>query len=205
VETIGVSLNASIYASFPIFSAVLAVVFLSEIITPTNWIGTICIIAGVIYIERSMNKSITGSKRIPKKGLVFPLLAAFTLGLSLTFRKYGLVICQEPALSSAIGFSAALIFYVLLMFLSTNRRTNFSFRKDLRLFWKAGVFMAAGVGLVGFALNSENLSIVAPLSQLEPLFILFFTFVYLKELESISTKLVLSTILIVMGAIFVSI
>lgn len=73
------------------------------------------------------------------------------------------------------------------------------------MFWKAGAGMSLGWILSFYALSYENVSIVTPLLQTEPLFILFFVYLYLKKLEHISFKLVISTLLIVIGAMLVGI
>jgi uncharacterized membrane protein len=180
------------------------VLFLNEVLSLANWIGIICTVIGVVFIERSLRKPNIEVKKIGK-GLIFPIIAALTLALSLTVKKYGLTIYDQPLLSSSIGYFTAFPFYAIALLFSSSSRGSFSFFKDFRLFWKAGVFMAFGVGLISFALSFERLSIVAPLLQVEPLFILFFSFVILRELESVSSKLVMSTVLIVFGAILVSI
>jgi uncharacterized membrane protein len=143
-------------------------------------------------------------KRISKKGLIFPILAALTIALSLTARKYGLTIFNEPLFGVAIGYSSSLLLYLLLSIFSTNKVGSAFSGKDFKLFWKGGVGLSLAWGLSFYALSQEKLSIVAPLMQTEPLFVLFFVYIYLKELEHISFKLIMSTLLIVMGAILVS-
>jgi len=207
METVGVSVNSSIYAIFPIFSTILAVLLLNEVLSLWNWIGIICIFIGVFLIERGLGKTVNVKKRlqgISKKDLVFPIIAAFTFALSLIIRKHGLNIYDEPLLSASIGYSTAFLFFVLIWF-SSKSRLSLSIRKDFRLFWKAGIFGALGAGLISFALSSEQLSLVTPVSQTEPLFVIFFTYLYLKNTEQISYKLFISTILIVFGVILVSI
>jgi len=84
------------------------------------------------------------------------------------------------------------------------RTTGFS-RKDLQMFWKPGVGIAAGWLLSFLALSQEMVSIVAPILQTELLFILFFAYIFLRKLEKFSFKLVASALLIVAGVILISI
>jgi uncharacterized membrane protein len=56
-----------------------------------------------------------------------------------------------------------------------------------------------------YALIHEDASIVTALTATQPMFVLLFSYLYLKELEHLSSMLVLSTILIVIGTMFVSI
>jgi drug/metabolite transporter (DMT)-like permease len=204
MEILGISVNASIYATYPLYSSILAVLLLDEILAPENWIGVICIVAGVLFIERSLGKPKTEPKRISKKGLIFPLLATLTIASSQLVRKYGLNIYNEPLLGVAIGYSSSFLLYLLLL-TSSNMRYSTLLRKDLRLFWKPGVFLSLGWVLSFYALSYERVSIVTSLIQTEPLFILFLAHLHLKGLERTPLAVVISTILIVTGAILVSI
>ncbi len=204
VEVVGVSVNSSIFATNPMFSSLLAVLLLSEVISPGNWIGIICIMVGVVYIERSLGRRGSAPKRIPKKGLVFPLLAGLAVAFSVTARKYGLNIYNEPLFGVAIGYASSLLLLLLLSIFSPNKVGSKFSGRDFQLFWKGGVGLSLAWVLSFYALSHERLSVVAPLMQTEPLFVLFFVYIYLRELEKISLKLVISTLLIVMGVMLVS-
>jgi drug/metabolite transporter (DMT)-like permease len=197
MDALGVSINASIFATYPVYSSVLAVLLLGEIIAPENWIGVICIVAGVMFIERSLGKPKTEMKKISKKGLIFPLLATLTIASSQLVRKYGLNIYNEPLLGVAIGYSSSFLLYLLL--LTSKMQYSMPLWKDLRLFWKPGVFLSLGWILSFYALSYERVSIVTPLLQTEPLFVLLLAYLHLKGLEHISLKVVTGTILIVIG------
>jgi drug/metabolite transporter (DMT)-like permease len=206
METVGVSVNSSIYAIFPIISTILAVLLLNEVLTLWNWIGIIFIFIGVFIIERGFGKPNSLKKsqhKISKKGLIYPIIAALTFAISLIIRKYGLNIYDEPVLSASVGYTTSFLFFVLLWFFSKSRN-SLSLKKDIRLFWKAGVFGALGAGSISFALSAEELSLVLPISQTEPLFVIFFTYLYLKNMEKVSYNLLISTILIVLGVILVT-
>lgn len=53
--------------------------------------------------------------------------------------------------------------------------------------------------------SHEKVSIVTPLQQTQALFVLLFAYLYLKELEHISFKPIISTLFIVMGVMLVGI
>ena len=115
MEVVGVSVNASFFAINPMFSSMFAFLLLGEVLTPENWIGIICVVAGVVFIKRSLSEPKTGPKRIFKKGLVFPLIATLTIALSVVFRKHGLNIYNEPLLGVATGYSLSFLLYLLLL------------------------------------------------------------------------------------------
>jgi drug/metabolite transporter (DMT)-like permease len=88
--------------------------------------------------------------------------------------------------------------------LSTSTRKELSLKNDLRFFWKAGVGQALAWILIFYALSYEQVSIVTPLLAIEPLFVAFFAYFYLRKLEHISPKLAVSMILTVFGVILVT-
>ena len=204
MEVVGVSVNSSIFATSPMYSSILAVLLLGEAPILENWIGMICIVVGVVFIERSLGGSETGPRRISRKSLIFPVFASLAIAFSQVVRKHGLNICNEPLLGVAIGyFSTFLLYLLVLIFSNTTLGSKFSGR-DLRLFWKAGVGLSVAWVLSFYALSLERISIVIPLMQTEPLFVLFFVHLYLREMERISWRLILSTLFIVVGVVLVS-
>jgi len=145
------------------------------------------------------------AKKIFRKGFALPLFASLTFSFSQIIRKHGLNIYNEPLLGAAIGYSSALLLYsLLLVFSNTARGSKFS-GEDLRLFWIPGVGISFAWLLSFLALGQEMVSIVAPILQMEHLFILFFVYIFLRKIEHIFFKLIISALLVVMGVILVSI
>jgi len=205
MKVVGVSINASIFAAYPMYSSVLAVLILGEILVPENWIGILCIVLGVISIERNLSSSKAESKRISKRGLALPLLSSIAIATSQIIRKHGLNIYNEPFLGVALGYLLSFLLYLLVLVSSNATRDSLSLGRDFQLFWKAGVLMTLAWVFAFFALSYERVSIVTPILQIEPLFVFLFTYLYLKELERISFRLVAITLLILVGVMLVSI
>lgn len=205
IESVGASANATMFAAYPLYSSILAVLFLNEATSLINWVGMICIVASVVFVERSSNRSNIEDEKIIRRSLLFSVLGALTYAVSMVMRKNGLNIYNEPILGVALGYAFALLIYLLLLFFSDTVRHNLSFEKDFRLFWKAGVGLSLGWILAFYAFSYEKVSVVTPLLSVETLFIIFFAYRYLKELENISLKLSISAILIVFGVVLVTI
>lgn len=204
MELLGASINASIFATYPLFSSILAALLLKEIVTMNIWLGIMAIMVGVIFIERSIAKPPkVKAKSISKKGLIFPFLASITTALSYISRKHGLNICGEPLLSVVMGYFSALLSQLLALRLL--RMPSPLSSKDIRLFWKPGVLLIIGWVSASYALNYEKVSIITTIMQAEPLFILILTYLKLREVERISMKVVIGTILIIMGVSLVTI
>lgn len=205
MKVVGVSVNASIFATYPMYSSVLAVLMLGEILVLENWIGIIFIVVGVICIERNLSYSEAGSRRVSKRGLALPLLSSIAIATSQIIRKHGLNIYNEPFLGVALGYLLSFLLYLLVLACSNSTRASLSLSRDFQLFWKAGVLMTLAWALAFFALSYERVSIMTSLLQTEPLFVLSFAYIYLKELEHIPFRLIASTLLIFLGVILVSI
>jgi drug/metabolite transporter (DMT)-like permease len=205
METAGISANASIFATYPLYTSITATLLLGEVLTAENWIGLACIVIGVIFVGRNLNNSNAQTKTTTKKGLIIPVLGSLAIAFSQIFRKEALNLYSEPLLGVAVGYSTSLIVYLLVIAFSRNaKRPQFS-RRDLRHFWKPGVGIAAGWLLSFLALSQDMVSIVVPLLQTELLFILFFAYIFLRKHETVSLKLAASALLIVAGVIFISI
>jgi len=205
METAGISANASIFATYPLYTSITAILLLGETLTAENWIGLACIIAGVIFVGRTINNGDTQTKSTTKKGLIVPILGSLAIAFSQIVRKEGLNIYNQPLLGVAVGYSTSLIVYLLLLFFSDGARASRFSCKDLQMFWKPGVGIAAGWLLSFLALSQEMVSIVAPILQTELLFILFFAYIFLRKQEKFSLKLIASALLIVAGVILISI
>ena len=205
METAGITANASIFATYPFYTSIVAVSFLGEVLTVENWIGLVCVIVGVIFVGRNINNGDIQTKHSSKKGFIIPVLGSFAMAFSQIVRKEGLNIYNQPILGVAVGYTTALIVSLLMMVFSKDSRTTSFSRQDLYLFWKPGVGIAVGWLLSFLALSQEMVSIVVPIMQTELLFILFFAYIFLRKFEKFSLKLVASAILIVAGVILISI
>lgn len=205
METAGISANASVFATYPLYTSIIAVLFLGEALTVENWTGLACIIAGAIFVGRNMNNGETTPKGATKRFLIFPIFSSLAVAFSQIVRKEALNTYNQPLLGVAVGYTATLIVYLLVIAFSRDTKTPKFSRKDLQMFWKPGVGIATGWLLSFLALSREMVSIVVPILQTELIFVLFFTYIFLRKLEKISFKLITGTLLIVAGVILISI
>jgi uncharacterized membrane protein len=130
--------------------------------------------------------------------LVYPFLSATCFGVVQIFRKVGLS-QTTPLLGFAINVTTACVVFTVFLLLSGNRRAMVCQGRNLWYFIVAGVTENAGVLLTVAALNLGTVSVVAPLSGAAPLFVLLMSFVFLKGVETLSGRVVLGTLLIVLG------
>jgi len=204
METIGVSVSRTIFSIYPIYSITLGFLLFGEILTLGDSIGILCVLIGIILIERIIsNSQIATKKNISKKELIIPLLASIAVAFSHIIRKHGLNIYNEQLLGVAVGYFAAFFFcFIISKSFFSKRKYSFS-TKNFKLFWIASAFLTIAWILTFYSLSFEKVSIVTPLMQTQPLFILIFAYLYLKKREPLSLKLILSSVLVVLGVILV--
>jgi uncharacterized membrane protein len=202
-KVVGVSTSSSIFAVNPMFVSIIAVLLLKETLVFYDWAGIVIIVAGCIFIVGISNSSSKKQRVGFNKGVVYPLLASFTYTCSTIFIKIGLNNYNNPAAGVSIAYSAALVFYIVIFISSTQLRKRINFVKELAAFWKPGVFFTVAWVLSFYALSFEQVSIVASLLQIEPLLVILFTHILLKDVEKVSLKLIVGTGIIIIGVLFV--
>ena len=205
MKKLGLSGNAAIFAVYPLYSALLAVLLLSEVLSLGNWFGILCIIIGVVFIDLTIHSSNNTEGSSGRKSLIFPILGGVTLGVSSIIRKYALDICNTPILGVAIAYAFSILPYFLILAFSAPTRKELSLKRDLRWFWVAGIGQAVTWILAFYALSFELVSITIPLLSIEPLFVVIFAYIYLKKLEHVSPKLLASIAVTVLGIVLVTI
>ena len=202
LKKLGASVNSSIFSIYPLYTAMLSLVFLSEMLAPNNWIGILLVFVGGFLVEWSSRKPKTDTQTF-RKSLIYPLLGGVVLAIGTIMRKYALNLFDAPVLGVALAYSFSLLPFLFMVGISTSTRREISMKRDTRLFWGAGIGQAVSWLLAFYALSFEGVSVVAPLLATEPLFIVLFVYVYLKRLECVSKKLALSILLTAIGVVLV--
>jgi drug/metabolite transporter (DMT)-like permease len=203
LKDLGASVNSSIFAVYPLYALLPAVLLLNEIVTAWNLLGIIAIIFGVILVERCMNGKI-GHENIGWKGIVAPLLGGLMLGGATIFRKFALEESNAPVLGVAIAYVFSLLPYLFALGGYSPLRKDLSLKKDFRWFWVAGIGQAVSWLLAFYALSFEQVSITTPLLAVEPLFVVAFGYFYVRELERVSAKLAASIAITVLGVALIT-
>jgi drug/metabolite transporter (DMT)-like permease len=199
MERLGVARSSPIVNTSPIFSSILAVIFLGEVWVFQNIVGTCLVIAGVIVL--SSRTSADGHWRL--KDVVYPITAALAFAISSNLRKAGLTHVPHPLLGAAVTLGTA--FSVLLMIV------------QLRGGWKAlewnprgGRWMLAGAlvntcALLSFfaALNIGQVVRVEPLVACNPLLSILWTGIFLRGIERLTGRVIGGALVTVAGTVLV--
>jgi drug/metabolite transporter, DME family len=193
IEKVGAPVGAAINNLSPFISTGLAILLLGEQVTLPILLGTCVIVLGTILLSTSGRY--VGFRPVH---LFYPFLSAFCFGAVVIVRKLGLS-HAPPMFGYAINVTTAFIAFTAYLLASGQFGTVACDGKSLRYFVVAGLGENIGVLFVLIALSLGQVSVVTPLNGTAPLFVLALAFVFLKDIERLTWRLVLGTVLIVLG------
>ncbi len=199
IEKIGVARSVPIANSSPIFASIFAVVFLAEAWVLQNIIGTLLVIGGVIVL--SMAKPAEGEWR--KVDVIYPLIGAMAFGASVILRKAGLGFVNIPLLGAAVTAAAAAIFSFILLQIRGGKEALKLTRRSAAWLFSAAFFNTAAMLSVFYALSHGKVVIVEPLVSSNPVTTLLLTSIFLRDVESLTLRVILGAALTVIGTILV--
>ena len=202
IDALGVAITDPIRASTPLFSAAMAIVFLGEEITLPIIIATFMIIGGITLLSwRHGAMKLAGSAVY----LWFPIAASVLAGASQVVRKFGMAAVPHPFLAAAVTATSSLIISVLVMwYVEKTQETWKMNRQCVWWFLAAGITVSFAMTSIYHALDLGKVSVVIPLSSTAPLFSLILTALFLRDVERVTLRIVISAALIVSGVALIS-
>jgi DME family drug/metabolite transporter len=198
IEKVGAPVAASITNLNPFIATGLAIAILGEHVTLPIVAGTAVIVAGTTLLSLS-------GKRVGFRplDLSYAFLSAFCFGAVAIIRKLGLS-QASPLFGSAINITTALIAFTSFLWASGNRHTLVYEGRSLAYFVGAGIAENLSVFLVLVALSLGEVSVVTPLAGTAPLFVLPFTWLFLRGIEKLTWRIVIGAVLIVLGVVLLT-
>ena len=202
IDALGVAITDPIRASTPLFSAIMAIIFLGEDITLPIVIATLMIIAGIILLSwRSGSVQLVGSAVY----LWYPITASALAGASQVVRKFGLAAVPHPFLAAAVTASSSLVVSVLTMwYVEKTQETWKMNRQCFGWFFAAGITVSFAMTCIYYALDLGKVSVVIPISSTSPLFSLILTAIFLRDVERVTLRIIVSAAMIVIGVLLIS-
>ena len=199
MERVGIARSSPIVNTSPIFSSVLAVIFLGEVWVFQNVVGTCLVILGVVIL--SSNKGAKDDWQ--KKDLIYPILAAMAFGISTTLRKTGLTSVPVPILAAAVTVGTAfIVLLIIIQFRGGPRMLRLNGKSAGWLFTAALVNTGAILSFF-HALNLGRIVQVEPLVACNPLLTIIWTGIFLREIERLSGRILLGALVTVAGTFLV--
>ena len=200
VAKIGAARASALRGTFPLFSVVIAIMFLDEPATLSVLAGTILVVSGIILISWQP-KEATGNLRWWYA--LIPLGAAFLAGVMHPIRRYALTLANYPilfvVLVAAVALMAVLAF---LPFLPRGQRPMWR-HQGLAAVVAAGAFQSAGFLLINFALGFGPVVHVIPIIASFPAWVLLGTVFFMRNVEKIDLRAGTGTLLTIVGTIVI--
>jgi DME family drug/metabolite transporter len=197
---IGVARAGPLRGAEPFFATAIAVTFLHEHPTLPVYIGTVLIVASIWVI--SWRDSGQAKWRLRDAG--FPLGAALVSAISQTLRKQGLKILPNPFVATATVTSTSLVW--LLIFVCTTKRTHLlRMKRESLVFFVCAALIACSAQLSNFvAIARGDLSVIIPLLNTTPLFNVVFSALFLRNVETVTPRIVFGAIVMVTGVALIT-
>jgi drug/metabolite transporter, DME family len=199
IEKVGAPVAASIVNLNPFIATGLAIVVLGERVTLPIIGGTCVIVLGTTLLSLSGRR--VGFRPVD---LLYPLLSASCFGTVAIIRKLGLS-QAGPLFGSAVNITTALVAFTAFLLASGNRQAFIWKGRGMVYFMGAGIAENLSVFLVLVAMSLGEVSVVTPLAGTAPLFVLPFTSVFLQGVETLTGRIVMGAMLIVIGVALLTI
>lgn len=202
IRRIGSSRAAAIKNTNPIFTIIIAIIFLDERISSFSWIGIAFILVGLyLTAYEQWKKNGFSIKDHTWTGIFLACFASLAFGTGFAIRKLGMIENHDPFLGALIGgYVAFLAYNITLVARKELKGTIQSQLKHVNLFYLfAGV--ATCFGVLSFFISAfyTQVSYTAPIVAIEPVITVIFAYIFLKEQEKIKISTVVSALLIFIG------
>ena len=195
IVRLGVSRAGPLRGTAPLFTMAIAFFALSERPGLFVYAGAALTVAGTWLVSYKRE----GEAKWRKIDLLFPLGAAVLASVSQNIRKMGLLTIDAPLVASTI--SSATSFVCLLVSLSVSGKIGSLKinRGSLPYYGVAAIFALAGQVCTFIALHRGQVSVVSPIINTTPLFVIALTALFLRGEEKITKNVVIGVILLVAG------
>jgi len=198
IHRLGAARAEPLRNTYPLWSALIAILFLGEQAGPGVLGGTVLVVGGIGLI--SWQPAASGL-RYHWLDAIFPLLAALFAGIAFPVRRVAFDISNEPLFFAAI--LAIVSFASLGPYLAIRLKTEKLVwnRRSLPKLILSGFFESAASLLSLIAVSVGRVVIVSPIVASTPLWTLILTVVFLRGVERINARTVTGTLAVMSGTI----
>ena len=202
LQKIGTSRSQPLRNSYPIWSAMIAVVVMHERASMAVLGGTLLVVAGVVLISWKP-ETVTPSYR--PWHVLYSLAAGFLAGLAFPLRRYGLTISNEPIFFSFVIAVVSLLGAVPYVRWTRSDQGLVWNRKAVLYFLLSGFCEGMGALLTLIALAGARVVIVSPIVATTPLFSLVISLIFLRGKEQVTRLTITGTVAVVAGTVAIAI
>ncbi len=201
IVRLGASRAGPVRSVTPLFAIALAFTFLGERPEAAVYLGSLLSVVGV-WLTSSRREGESEWKAVH---LAYPLGAAFLTAISQNFRKTGLRIMPNPFVATAVTITTSLAVFSLSLVATGQMRATFQGDRKCLPFYGTAAVVSATAQLLGYiALSEGDVSVVVPLINTNPLFIVLFSALFLRDLETVNARVAAGAVLIVTGIVLIT-
>ena len=202
LQRVGVAVTTPIYNMQVLFTALAGVLFFQEGLTPSIGGGTVVMLVGLALLGLDASG---GNRDRPRRpvDLLFPLGAGFFIAITYVLRKWGLQITPEVFLGLAVMSSTSFLTSVGAGAVR-GHALAFPRGRTLAMFAFGGAMSTSAHLCVLGALLWGDLVVVVPLQNMEPLFAVILSRLFLRRLELVTPAVVAGAALVVTGGVLVN-
>lgn len=201
IDKLGVNLSTPITYANPLVSVILALAFLGERLSLLGFVGALLVIAGGVVLGTVKGD---GEVTFKRKYLVLPVLAAVAYGSSQVLRKVGIDLVNEPVLAAAVTTTTSWSILVVYLLFRRHSHDLVVGRSEATFFGLAGLAGSVAIPTLYLALQLGTVVVVTPLMNTTPLFVLLLSYLFFREEELFTTRVLAGTVGIVAGVILLS-
>lgn len=198
IDKLGAAPATAIKNSAPVITTFLAVLLLGETVTLVQIGAIAAIVVGITLVTWKRGE---GIKQLAAAGILAAVGSAISYGIRPLFLEYGLDAANVPLTGALIGAIAAFIYATALTRLADIRGAADIRSAALWLFIVSGTLQAIGFLAFTLGLSSNDVTVVYPVTSSAPIFTLGFTALLLRGQESLTWRIVLGVVLVVIGVI----
>ena len=214
VKAIGANLSGPLIEASVLFALILAVTLLGEKLTIIKVIGIALILSGpLLTVDKKGGKAkAAGGEELAftpnyAEGYIFCMLAAVAYGTSPILVRMGLEKTSWHAsiIGGLISYMAATVVVVLvILFLGKAKHVSQMSGEAAKWFCWAGFFVGISQLLRYVALSFAPVSVVSPIQRLSLIFRLLFSYMLNKKYEIFDSRMIIGTIVSLLGAVLLS-
>lgn len=201
IEALGIAISDPVRATTPLFSALMAILFLGEQMTLAIAVATLLIIGGITLL------SLRGASRARYRPIyiLYPLAASLLAGCSQVLRKVGMGAVPHPILAAAVTASSSFVVTSLTLWMVEKKQETFKLNKQcLPWYIGAGVAVSVAMTSIYYALDLGKVTVVIPVASTGPFFSLLLSALFLRDVERVTLRIVLGATLIVSGVLLIT-
>jgi uncharacterized membrane protein len=200
VQRLGASISSCLVNTTSLFAILMAIAFLGERPTPTNILGALSIVAGIVSLSWR-----GATKTWRTVDLVLPLSGALLFAARDNLARFGVLQIDAPVLGATITATTSFVTMALMYW-------GYGEKKPLPETALRGFTYFSAAGFVNFlsyvfiftAFSLERVSLISPLVNSSSLFVLLLTPLFLKDVETLTARKVSATLLVILGVFLIS-